>query len=321
MEYDVFKEMSEIIGVSGYENQVRELIKQHVKDIPQVTVSTDKIGNLICHMDGQSDNPSKVMIIGHMDEVGFQVLNVDDQGKAHVKTLGNIKTWNGLNQIVKTADGNKTGYISCDDPEGLKPHDYDKIYVVPINGIFEIGDVLGFETKLIETEKSFIGKALDNRISCYLMYQLLSSCIVPHNSIDFVFSVQEEIGMRGARVAITEKNPDIIIDLDTSPIGENNSLKIGNGVGIKLSDSIGVSSEYLVNMIETYSKENGIDYQREVSDCGTAELIITNEKDAGADRVGISIPCCNIHSTKTTIYKKDIIECQKLLKQIFTKGF
>lgn len=107
------------------------------------------------------------------------------------------------------------------------------------------------------------------------------------NDVYFVFSVQEEIGMRGSRVAITTLEPDIIIDLDVSPVGKLNSLEMGAGVGIKISDSIVVSDQDLVEQCERLARENDVIYQREVSDCGTTELIITNEKDNGAKHIGL----------------------------------
>ena len=135
-----------------------------------------------------------------------------------------------------------------------------------------------------------------------------------------MFSVQEEIGMRGARVAVSEFMPDIIIDVDVSPVGLYNSLKLGEGVGIKISDSIGVSSTKLVKQVEKIAQIQQIKYQYEVSDCGTSELIITNEKDAGAERIGLSIPCQNMHSPLTIINKYDLNTCKLLIDSIVQWG-
>lgn len=135
----------------------------------------------------------------------------------------------------------------------------------------------------------------------------------------FVFSVQEEIGMRGSRVAITTLEPDIIIDLDVSPVGKLNSLEMGAGVGIKISDSIAVSDQDLVEQCEKLARENDVVYQREVSDCGTTELIITNEKDNGAKRIGFSIPCLNMHTSKTIVNKKDVEMEERLLRFLLEK--
>ncbi len=314
------KLISELIGVSGYEEAVRNNLRNYItNNNSQVQIETDKIGNLIIHKKGEVSN-IRIMIIAHMDEVGFQVMNVDETGKAKVKTLGNIKTWNSINQRVSTCDGKKKGIVYCEDPEEIKAHDFEKLVVIPTVGEFNIGDVLCFETELIETETQYIGKALDNRASCYVLCRIIENELVCKNDIDFVFSVQEEIGMRGARVAMSEFMPDIIVDLDVSPVGEHNSLKIGEGIGIKLSDSIGVSSTNLVQQIEKIAQSQQIKYQYEVSDCGTSELIITNEKEAGAERIGLSIPCQNMHSPLTVINKHDLDMCKLLVEAITRFG-
>lgn len=314
------KLLSELKSVSGYEETIRNCIECDIKKSNfQLLMETDRIGNLIVHKKGELSN-RKVMIIAHMDEVGFQVMNVDDAGNAKVKTLGNIKTWNSINQKISTCDGQKKGIVYCEDPEGIKAHEFEKIVVIPTRGKFKIGDVLCFETELIETETQYIGKALDNRVSCYVLCKTLENDSMSKNDIDFVFSAQEEIGMRGARVAISEFAPDIIIDLDVSPIGVYNSLKMGEGIGIKLSDSIGVSSTKLVKQIEKMAQLQHIKYQYEVSDCGTSEIIMTNEKDAGAERIGLSIPCQNMHGPMTMVNKRDLESCQQLVDAIIQIG-
>ncbi|XME01988.1 hypothetical protein QYZ88_015100 [Lachnospiraceae bacterium C1.1] len=313
------KKLSEIIGVSGYEEFVSKEIEDILCNNPQIIIKRDRIGNLICHIEGDIASP-RVMIISHMDEVGFQVMKIDDLGRASLKTLGNIKSWNILNQRLVSTLGDKKGIVFCEDPEDIKAHDIGKISVIPTSGIFRVGDVLSFDTEFIDTDDFVIGKALDNRVSCYILCDILKRSKRFNNSIDVVFSVQEEIGMRGARVAITELMPDVVIDLDVSPVGERNSLKLGEGVGIKISDSIGVSSNLLVKRFEELAIGHSIKYQYEVSDCGTSELIITNEKDIGAERVGISIPCQNIHSSLTMIKKTDLRACTNLINAFINDG-
>lgn len=128
------KLISELIGVSGYEEAVRNNLRNYItNNNSQVQIETDKIGNLIIHKKGEVSN-IRIMIIAHMDEVGFQVMNVDETGKAKVKTLGNIKTWNSINQRVSTCDGKKKGIVYCEDPEEIKAHDFEKLVVIPTVG-------------------------------------------------------------------------------------------------------------------------------------------------------------------------------------------
>ncbi|MBS5301284.1 MAG: hypothetical protein KHY39_09575 [Clostridiaceae bacterium] len=301
-----------ILGASGYEESIRTYIEKQIDIKDGTTVYTDRIGNLICVKHGK--NPRKrIMVMSHMDEVGFQVMRINDDGSAVLKTLGNIKAWNAVNEIVTTVDGMKKGVLICNDPEGVRAHDIDKIKAVCISGQFQIGDVLGFQSSIFDGDSIMVGKAIDNRISCLNMLKVIDE-IKTRDDIYFVFSVQEETGMRGARVAITTLEPDVVINLDVSPVGEMNSLKLGGGAGIKISDAIEISDQKLVERCEYIAEKNAITYQREVSNCGTTELIITNEKDNGAGHLGISVPCQNMHTSKTIVYKKDAEAAFRLLK-------
>lgn len=307
------QELVAAVGVSGYEKAICSLITEKLTGLSD-EVYADSVGNVICFRKG-TDSQHKVMLISHMDEVGFQIMKFNNDGSAKLKPIGNVKTWNSVNQIIKTADG-RVGIIICDDPSDIKPYDFNKLVVIPIIGELKIGDVLCFDSDFIEGKNVIVGKSIDNRVSCYSMLELITEGKQYRDDIYFVFSTQEEIGMRGARVAITSLNPDVIIDIDVSPVGEMNSLEIGKGVGIKISDSVGVADSALVKLCEEVACEASIPYQLEVSDCGTTELIITNEKDNGARRMGISIPCQNIHTARTLASKEDIENCIKLLKNV-----
>ena len=311
---DILKNMVDIIGISGYEDKITDYIKESLKSKTDFNSYKDNIGNLIYHK-AENQNSRKVAIIAHTDEVGFQVLRIDS-GKVYIKAVGNIKTLTSVNRYVISPDGMKKGIISCDDIESLKNYDYEKLYVIPLHGTFEIGDILGFEGEFYEGDDTISGKALDNRISCFIMQRILLENKKYYNDLYFIFSTQEETGMRGARVAITTIEPDLIITLDVSPIGAMNSLELGKGVGIKISDSVGISSPDLVTLCGNIARKNNIQTQKEVSDFGTSELIISNEKDNGAKRIGLSIPCNNMHYPIGMAYKNDLDNCRLLLSSL-----
>lgn len=313
MEKNSVQELVTAVGVSGYEKAICSLIIEKLARLSD-DVYTDSIGNVICFRKG-TDSQHKVMLISHIDEVGFQIMKLNKDGSAKLKPLGNVKTWNSINQIIKTVDG-RVGVITCDDPSDIKFDDFNKLIVIPIIGELKVGDVLCFDSNYIEGKDKIVCKSIDNRVSCYSMLELIAEGKQYRDDVYFVFSTQEEIGMRGARVAITSLDPDIIVDIDVSPVGERNSLEIGKGVGIKISDSVGVTDPGLVKLCKEVACEASISYQLEVSDCGTTELIITNEKDSGAKRMGISIPCQNIHTARTLVSKEDIENCIKLLKKV-----
>lgn len=255
------------------------------------------------------------MICAHIDEVGFQVVRKINERKYSIKALGNIKTWNAFQQRV--VSHNSIGIINAFDESNLKAHNFENLFIEVISdSIVNVGDVFTFDSSFYESKKYYIGKALDNRLACGILLDEIKANTTSKDDIYFVFTIQEEIGMRGIRYAKSLIKPDICIIIDTSPESDMSSLVIGKGVGIKISDSVFVSSPDLVDWMRKISDKNNILYQMEVSDCGTNELIISNEHDSGYKELGISIPCQYPHTANTVVAKNDIQECKKLLSRI-----
>lgn len=314
---NIIKELCNLNGVSGYESIVSNYIITLLKDVKSDKLFVDRVGNVVCLRKGTVGD-RKIMFNTHIDEVGFQVLRKKSNCQYQVKPLGNIKTWNAVNQRVTSRRASAVLY-PCDE-ENIKAHNFENIVLhCDDEATIKVGDVFSFEGNFEETKEHFQGKALDNRVSCYCLCELIRKEIQTKADVYFVFTVQEEIGMRGCRVAKTTIAPDICISIDVSPECNNNSLVLGKGVGLKYSDSIGVSDADTINWIERICKNQTIDYQIEVSDCGTSELIITNELDFGVREVGISIPCKYMHSANTIVNKKDLENCKQLITNMLEK--
>lgn len=311
----MLKALCELTAVSGYERLVIDYLYYRLEEIPYGKTYIDNVGNLIFFVRGQ-DSKKKVLIQAHVDEVGFQVVSRIEKGKYSIKSLGNIKTWNAHQQRVMS-DRGISGVIYAKDGEQLKPYNYDNLVLdicdSELSESVETGDVFAFCSPLQESKGRIIGKALDNRVSCYCLMEAISKCDTLKNDTYFCFSVMEETNMRGVRVLKSTIQPDICISVDASGIGERNSLKLGGGVGIKISDGMGISTVRAVKRAESIATENCIKYQLEVSDGGTSELIISNELDNGCDELGVSIPCSYMHSANSIMSMDDVNECCKLL--------
>lgn len=307
------KELCDICGVSGYESGVAQAIYETLKITKYDDIKIDDVGNVILLKKGL-DGKKKIMISAHMDEVGFQVINKISDFKYRIKPLGSIKTWNAFQQRVES--NKNTGVIRAFDEENLRAHNYENLYLEVLGGeAAETGEVFCFERNFRETKNDYCGKALDNRLACFLLMEAIQRDISTESDVYYVFTTQEEIGMRGGRVAKTTIAPDCIINVDVSAECNMNSVQIARGVGIKVSDSICVSSTELVEWLKDIAVDNDITFQLEVSDCGTSELIITNEADHGVKEVGICIPCKYIHSSNIVVKKSDLFECEKLLME------
>lgn len=302
------------LGVSGYEKNTTNIILQALDEVSNNTSYVDKVGNVVYKKEGTVGN-QRIMICAHIDEVGFQVLRKINERKYRIKALGNIKTWNAFQQRV--VSHNSIGIINAFDESNLKAHNFENLFIEVISdSIVNVGDVFTFDSSFYESKKYYIGKALDNRLACGILLDEIKANTTSKDDIYFVFTIQEEIGMRGIRYAKSLIKPDICIIIDTSPESDMSSLVIGKGVGIKISDSVFVSSPDLVDWMRKISDKNNILYQMEVSDCGTNELIISNEHDSGYKELGISIPCQYPHTANTVVAKNDIQECKKLLSRI-----
>lgn len=302
------------LGVSGYEKNTTNTILQALDEVSNNTAYVDKVGNVVYKKEGIVRN-QRIMICAHIDEVGFQVVRKINERKYRIKALGNIKTWNAFQQRV--VSHNSVGIINAFDENNLKAHNFENLFIEVISdSIVNVGDVFTFDSSFYESKKYCIGKALDNRLACGILLDEIKANTTSKDDIYFVFTIQEEIGMRGIRYAKSVIKPDICIIIDTSPESDMSSLVIGKGVGIKISDSVFVSSPDLVDWMRDISDINGILYQMEVSDCGTNELIISNEHDSGYKELGISIPCQYPHTANTVVAKNDIQECKKLLRRI-----
>lgn len=311
---ELLKELCNINGVSGYENKVIRFIYKKLEQVKLDKMFIDSVGNLICYRKGRNSEKT-IMISAHVDEVGFQIIKEKDKSQFLIKSLGNIKSWNAINQVVSSE--NTKGIIYATNEELLKSHNFENLYIQCFDEEkINVGDVFAFESEYFETEKFYVCKALDNRISCYCLLKLIEAEIPTDSDVYYVFTVQEEISMRGTRVAKSSIKPDICITVDVSPENVRSSIKVGAGIGLKISDSIGVSNTDMISMARNICEITDIQYQMEVSDCGTSELIITNELDYGCKDIGISIPCNHIHTSHSFVCKEDVIKCRKLLTEI-----
>ncbi len=308
---EILAKLCNINGVAGYEGDVVKFLYSMLNENTHLDdIYTDNVGNLICYQKGAKSSKT-VMISAHIDEVGFQIINEINPGEYKIKALGNIKTWNAIQQRV--CSNTFQGIIYSKIYENIKQYNYDNLFLKVMFGKPKIGDVFTFQSNFIFGDGYYYSKALDNRISCYCLYNLINCNIKSENDIYYVFTVQEELNMRGIRVAKSTILPDIHINIDVSAECDMNSVCIDNGVAIKISDAMSVSNPDFVKNAIDIAEKNSIKFQLEVSDCGASELIISNLKDNGCKELGISIPCQNIHCANSIVSKYDVDNCEKLL--------
>ena len=329
----LLKKISETPGAPGFEKEIRNLIINEIKDLVD-DYYIDNMGNLTAIKKGTSNK--KIMVGAHMDEIAFIVNYIDDNGFIRFLPLGGFdpKTLTAQRVIIH---GKKDiiGVMGSKPIHIMKPEERKKN--VEISDFFidtgmdkktlekyiEIGNPVTRERNLIEMGNCVNGKSLDNRIAVYILIETLKKLknkTIPHN-LYAVFTVQEEVGIRGAQVASQEINPDFGLALDTTiaydvPGSSPHEAvtRLGEGVAIKIMDSSAIADYRMVNFLKETAKNNNIKYQTELLPAGGTDTAnIQRMNKGGAITGAISIPTRHIHQVIETINKNDISESIKLL--------
>lgn len=321
---DLIKKLVEAYGPSGFEDQVRELIQAEIAPYAD-EMRVDAMGNLIALKRGTGGG-KKVLISAHMDEIGVMISHITEKGFLRFTNIGGVFPANLLGGRVQFADG-RQGVIYADKFEDrTKLHPLNKYYIdvgatsqedCPV----QVGDAAGFYRPLLDMGKRLAAKSMDDRIGCVVgvlaMQRLQNS---PHD-VYFVFSVQEEVGLRGAAAAANGLNADVTIALDVTGTGDtpesrHMAVALGKGAAIKVKDGGMIAHAGLVRLMRQRAQEAHIPYQMEVLEGGTTDAYAMQTAGPGSVSGCISIPCRYIHSPSETVEADDVESCVRLLVEI-----
>lgn len=326
-------ELCEVAGAPGHENRVRKIVLREVKEIVD-EINIDNMGNVIALKKGVKDK--KVMIAAHMDEIGFIVTHIDDKGFVYFHTLGGFdpKTLTAQRVIIH----GKEDVIGV---MGSKPihlmNAADRLKVPTVKDFFidtglsknqlakliEVGSTITRERKLIEMGDCINCKSLDNRVSVFILIEMLKEMTEkPPYDTYAVFTVQEEIGIRGANVSSMLINPDYGFGLDTTIAWDTpGSTKqeqvsaLGEGACIKVMDSSTVCDYRMVSYMKEISKKHKIKTQLEILPAGGTDTAgVQRMNPGGAISGAVSIPTRHIHQVIEMVHKEDVRGSIDLLK-------
>ena len=328
----LLKNLTEAFGVSGYEREIRELIKEEVKAYAD-ELTVDAIGNLIVLKKGVGENKKKIMASAHMDEIGFQVIKIEDKGLIKVRGIGGIPVANSVFNRVTFKNGTK-GIISSTVKIDEIKNDIKKLYIdigaqtkEEALKYVQVGDVACYDGEYLELkDDNVVAKALDDRIGCYIAIEALKKLNNSYNDVYFVFSVQEEVGLRGATVAAERVKPDLGIALDVTvahdfPNSGEGSNALGGGTAIKISDGSVICDEYLVEEMIKCAEENNIKYQRDIIDMGGTDAGAINRSYYGVKAAGISVATRYVHGPNCFVNMKDTESSIALLCKYVDREF
>ncbi|OED30140.1 M42 family metallopeptidase [Methanosphaera sp. WGK6] len=339
---DLLKKLSEACGISGFEGNIREILKDELKDHVD-EMETDTMGNLITTHKGKEGKPS-VMLASHMDEIGLMVSYIDDNGFIKFVKIGGINDQMLLNQkvFIQTEDGEVPGVIGSKPPHITSASEAKKI--VPYTDMFidigakdkeqaeelvSIGDAIVFHTEFEEYLNDLVmGKALDNRVGCTVMAEVMKQTDCDA-TVYGVGTVQEEVGLKGAKTSAFKLNPDLAIALDTTIAGdhpgvkpENAPAKAGEGPVIVFADASGrglLSHPMMKKLLIEAAEAAEIDYQVEVGDGGTTDATAIHLTREGIPTTTLSVATRYIHTPVSVVSVKDIEDTVKLILEFLKR--
>ncbi len=336
-DWGLLRTLCETPGVPGHEDRVRELIRAEIGDAFD-EVRVDPMGSLLCRRDARKGKkPQKIMLLCHMDEIGFLVSHVTEQGFLYLQPVGGFDPRNlfARRVLVCTAAGDFKGVmnpggkpIHISSPEERKKVPEVSEFFVDLGlgkkakDVVKIGDMVVMDEPFVEMGDKLVAKALDNRIACWLGIEAVRGLGKTKTAaeIHVVFTAQEEVGLRGARTASYAVRPDIGIGLDTTlacdtpgvPEQDRTTVQ-GAGFGLHVRDGAFIADKDLVAEIEALAVKKKIPFQRTMLRTGGTDGAAAQQAAAGARAVGIVVGTRYIHTVTEMVHKTDLVAARDIL--------
>ncbi len=322
----LIQKLVETFSPSGYEAAIREVIRAEVAPLAD-EVRVDALGNLIARKG--NPNGKKIMLAAHMDEIGLMVTHVDDNGFVRFTTLGGVRPHTLLGGRVRFLNG-KAGVIGMERVEDqTKLPTFEQLFIdigattreqCPLR----VGDVAAFERPFLDLGKRIIAKSLDDRIGAAVLIETLRQLgQTPHN-IYFVFSVQEEVGVRGATTAAFGVDPDLGLAVDVTGAGDTPKcapmdVSLGKGPAIKVRDAGMLADPRIVDWMIRGADAAKIPYQLEILERGGTDARAIQLTRAGVPAGCLSIPCRYVHSPSEMVDFDDVENAVRLMVQLLSQ--
>jgi putative aminopeptidase FrvX len=340
----MLKDLTDAKGVPGNEREVRNVMKRYIEPFAD-EITTDNLGSLIAKKVGDENGP-KIMVAGHLDEVGFMITQIDSKGFLRFQTVGGWWSQVMLAQRVTivTSKGEVTGVIGSKPPHILppearkKPVDIKDMFIdIGASSREEVqewgvkpGDMVVpyFEFTVMNNEKMLLAKAWDNRIGCAIAIDVLKNLKdQDHPNVVYgVGTVQEEVGLRGARTSAAKIQPDIAFGVDVGIAGDTPgvsdkeaSSKMGEGPQIILYDASMISHKGLRDFVTDTADEHNIPYQFDSIAGGGTDSGAIHLTANGVPALSITIATRYIHSHAAMLHRDDYENAVKLITEVIKK--
>ncbi|HPU01785.1 MAG: M42 family metallopeptidase [Firmicutes bacterium] len=321
---ELIKELVEVYGPSGEEAAVRALIEEKIKESVDRTF-TDSLGNLFALREGA---PPLLMFSAHMDEIGVIVTHIDDKGFLRIAPVGGVAPHLLVGQRLRFKNG-VLGTVHHEKIKELKELDWSKLYVDigaadgdAAKKRLRIGDMACLHQPFVDLGGRYMAKAMDDRIGCAILVEVARR-LPPSlpQGVCFVFSAQEEVGLRGATTAAYRLDPGYGFAVDVTMVGDTPeaplmAVSLGRGPAIKVKDrSLLCHPRVRELMVETAEK-HGIPYQLEVLERGGTDAGAIHLSREGVPSGAVSIPCRYVHTPSEMVDAGDVEHAVELIEKL-----
>ncbi|BDV03345.1 MAG: putative aminopeptidase YtoP [Candidatus Hepatoplasma scabrum] len=329
------KEILAIPGVSGYENRIVEFFKKEFLSLGY-SYKRDNLGSIIFFKNKNDSKAKKVIIDTHIDEVGFLITNLNEDGTVLIESIGGINLKLMQTQVLEVWSSNfKKKYLAILTFPNQDDKDLDLQKAILDLGFkskedlikhdINVGSSVTFPNLFQENEISILSKGIDNRLGAYISLNLardLAKKSLKFN-LEFVFSTQEEVGLRGSRTAIYNQNPDLVIVIDISPAYDLDKKGspygiLGEGTMLRHKDAYTIYKKKIIIFLRNLFKKENIKYQDYFSLGGTNAGIIQLLKE-GILVFPIGLCARNIHTGLAIVNKNDLMETERGLRILINK--
>ncbi len=328
---ELLEKLVGVFGPTGREEKVARMIEEEIA--PYVDdIRRDSVGNLIAFKKGSGGK--KIMLAAHMDEIGVVVSHIDENGFCRVKPVGYVLTATLVGSRVKFENG-AIGVFWAEDPDWKlwqRPTtlpDWDKWFLdvgatSKEDSPVKVGDFAAFYPVFHDLGNRLVAQSFDDRAGCAVLVEVAKQVKNPVNDIYLVFTIQEEIGLKGAIVSAYNVSPDIGIAVDVTLTGDvpkayPMAVSLGKGTAIKVADSEMIAHVGVRNALVETAEENGIPYQMEVLAGGSTDAAAIQLSKGGVPTGAVSIPSRYVHTKAEMVDFRDVEASVDLLKAFVSK--
>jgi len=339
----LLKDLTESHGVPGYETPIRAVVRKYLQPLGEL--SQDKLGSVICKKKGSSEKP-RLMLAGHMDEIGFMVKQITEEGFIKFLPLGGWfdQVLLGQRVLIMTAKGEVTGVIGARPPHLLTAEERQKVVkrkdmYIDIGAtskaeVQEAGVKLGdaivprADFQILASGKTYLSKGFDDRVGVGVMISALQALQErPHpNTVYATATVMEEVGIRGANTSVEAVQPDVAIILESDIAGdvpgiepEESTIKIGGGPSLLIYDARMIPNLKLRDLVLAIAEQLGVNVQLSAIEGGATDGGVIHLYKTGVPTVVLCVPARHIHSHSSIVHRQDYDDAVKLLVELVAR--